>query len=186
MKWTSAVAASVAVVLLAACQASSEAPPDTVGSLPIESAATTLLPEVVISFVPDDTLPPGVLFGGNPCTALVVEDFAAVTIAGAGRGRLLETQDLADDICGYLVRAGGDDHTIIVRARSGADFEQPATTDFDPEALTGIGETAMGVDRGDTYEVYVKVANGYFSVTTPDRASARALAQAAAGRAQQD
>ena len=184
MRWSSVVGLCV-VALLGACQAQTADPPDTVGSLPLPEEATTLLPDVVVSYVPDDTLPPGVLFDGQLCNALTADDLSSVSIDGAGRATLLATQELADDLCGFVVRAGGDEYTLLVRARSIADFEQPATSDFDPEALTGVGEAAMGVARADgTYEVYVRVANGYFSVNTPDRASALALARAAAANSE--
>jgi len=185
MKRISVVGACAVALALTACQSETVDPPDTVGSLPVAEEATTLLPDVVVSYVPDDTLPPGVLFAGQLCNALTADDFESVVIAGAGRATLLQTQELADDVCGFVVRAGGDEYTILVRARSIADFEQPATTDFDPEALTGIGEAAMGVARtDDTYEVYARVAAGYFSVNTPDRASALALARIVAANAE--
>lgn len=187
MKWSVVVGVCAVAVATAGCHASqgSDDPPDTVGSLPIAEVATTLLPDVVVSYVPDDTLPPGVLFAGQLCTALTADDFSGVVVAGAGRATLLQTQEVADDVCGFVVQAGGDEYTILVRARNVADFEQPATSDFDPEALTGIGEAAMGVARADdTYEVYVRVPNGYFSVNAPDRASALALARAAAANSE--
>jgi len=179
------VGACAVALALTACQSETVDPPDTVGSLPVAEEATTLLPDVVVSYVPDDTLPPGVLFAGQLCNALTADDFESVVIAGAGRATLLQTQELADDLCGFVVRAGGEEYTIVVRARSIADFEQPATSDFDPEALDGVGVAAMGIERSDaSYEVYVRVAAGYFSVNTPDRASALALARAAAANAE--
>ena len=187
MKWSIVVGVCAVAVTTVGCHASegSGDPPDTVGSLPIADIATTLLPDVVVSYVPDDTLPPGVLFAGQLCTALTADDFAGVVIADAGRATLLQTQEVADDVCGFVVSAGGEEYTILVRARNIADFEQPATADFDPEALTGVGEAAMGVARADgTYEISVLVPNGYFSVNTPDRASALALARAAAANSE--
>ncbi len=176
----------VAVLLaVGGCKSDYSEPSDTVGSLP-EQPATTLLPEVVVSYVPDDTTPlaPDTLFGGNLCSALVAGDFASVTIAGASRGRLLDTLDIADDLCGYVVRVSGDDYTIMVRARSENEFSENGQL---AEALTGIGVAAAGLAHreDDTYEVFVKVENGFFSVRTPDEASARALARLAVGRALQ-
>ena len=187
VKWSIVVGVCAIALTTVGCQASEGSdPPDTVGSLPIADVATTLLPDVVVSYVPDDTLPPGVLFGGLLCTALSADDFEGVVVAGAGRATLLQTLEVADDVCGFVVRAGGDEYTILVRARNVVDFEQPATSDFDPEALTGVGQAAMGVTRSDdTYEVYVRVAAGYFSVNAPDRASALALARAAVGNSEQ-
>ena len=121
MKRSSVVSVCI-VALLGACQAQSVDPPDTVGSLPLPEEATTLLPDVVVSYVPDDTLPPGVLFAGQLCNALTADDVATVSIAGPGRATLLNTQELADDLCGFVVRAGGDEYTLLVRARSIADF----------------------------------------------------------------
>lgn len=182
---------AIALVALAACDSTYEEPSLTVASLPPEPPATTLLPEVVISFVPDDTntLPPDTLFGGNLCTALVAADFSSVTFAGVSTGRLGDTLDIADDLCGYVVRISGDDYTIKVRARSESEFSENGQQ---AEALTGIGLAASGVERDPdeafpdgSYEVFVKVDNGYFSVLSTDAASAKSLAKAAAKRALQ-
>lgn len=179
----------VALVALGACDSNYEEPSLTVASLPPEPPATTLLPEVIATFVPDDTntLPPDTLFGGNLCTSLVAADFRSVTFAGVGTGRLTDTLDLADDLCGYVVRIGGDDFTIKVRARSESEFNENGQ---EAEALTGIGVAAAGLEReaddiypDGSYEVFVKVENGYFSVLTPDGPSARALAKLAVERA---
>lgn len=180
---------AVALMALAACDSTYEEPSVTVGSLPPEPPATTLLPEVVVSFVPDDTntLPPDTLFGGNLCSSLVAADFSSVTFAGVSTGRLTDTLDLADDLCGYVVRVSGTDYTIKVRARSESEFSENGQQ---AEALTGIGIAASGLEREPdeiypegSYEVFVKVDNGYFSVLTPDASSAKALAKDAAERA---
>lgn len=180
---------AVALLALAACDSTYEEPSITVGPLPSDPPATTLLPEVVVSFVPDDTntLPPDTLFGGNLCSSLVEADFRSVTFAGVGTGRLTDTLDLADDLCGFVVRVSGTDYTIKVRARSESEFSENGQQ---AEALTGIGVAASGLEREPddiypegSYEVFVKVDNGYFSVLTPDATSARALAKAAVPRA---
>ncbi|MEQ1699813.1 MAG: hypothetical protein ABMA25_06875 [Ilumatobacteraceae bacterium] len=179
----------VALMALAACDSAYEEPSVTVGSLPPEPPATTLLPEVVVSFVPDDTntLPPDTLFGGNLCSALVAADFSSVTFAGVSTGRLTDTLDITDDLCGYVVRVSGTDYTIKVRARSQSEFSENGQQ---AEALTGIGVAASGVEReadesfpDGSYEVFVKVDNGYFSVLTTDASSAKSLAKAAVERA---
>lgn len=181
----------VALVALGACDSTYEEPSITVGSLPPEPPATTLLPEVVVSFVPDDTntLPPDTLFGGNLCSSLVAADFSSVTFAGVSTGRLADTLDIADDLCGYVVRVSGTDYTIEVRARSESEFSENGQ---EAEALTGIGIAAAGLERNPdgvfpdgSYEVFVKVDNGFFSVLSTDATSARALAKAAVNRALQ-
>ncbi|MDP2289851.1 MAG: hypothetical protein Q8M22_01595 [Actinomycetota bacterium] len=183
MKWRTAVSVCAAGFLVACQNNPPSSTPVTVGTVPIDSVATTLLPDVVISFVPDDTLPPGTLFAGQLCNALTADDFDGVGIAGVGSGRLTATQELADDLCGYVVRASGDDYTVLVRARTAIDLEQPAPSGEEIEPLSGIGLAAVGVIRSDdTYEVIVQVESGYFSVASPDRSSARALARAAAER----
>ena len=80
VKWSIVVGVCAVAVTTVGCHASegSGDPPDTVGSLPIADVATTLLPDVVVSYVPDDTLPPGVLFAGQLCTALTADDFAYI------------------------------------------------------------------------------------------------------------
>lgn len=179
----------VALLALGACDSTYEEPAVTVGSLPPEPPATTLLPEVVETFVPDDTntLPPDTLFGGDLCSSLVAADFSSATFAGVSTGRLQDALDLADDLCGYVVRVSGSDYTIKVRARSESEFSENGQ---EAEALTGIGVAAAGVERepdeafpDGSYEVFVKVDNGYFSVLSTDASSARALAKAAAKRA---
>jgi hypothetical protein len=174
---TTVVGALVTVSSLAVgCGTSSPPPPDTVGEVTLDSVATTLLPDVVISYVPDDTLAPGTLFAGLMCNALADADFGSATLSA--------TRELADDLCGFDVRQGGVEYTVLVRARTATDLQQPAPSGEEIEALSGIGLDAVGVIRGDdTYEVIVQVEQGYFSVTAPDRATARALARAAAERA---
>lgn len=181
---------AAAVLFCASCNDGDEPlPPDTVGSLPPSTPPSTLLPLEVETLPPDNTvtLTPDTLFAGDLCTALEEGDFLRTTIAGVGTGRLVDIGGLADDACGFVVRAGGDDYTVVVQAATAIDLEQPGPTDEIVEELDDIGLAAVGVTHGDgTYEVIVQVSNGYFSVTTPDGTSARYLAAAAADRALQE
>lgn len=179
------VACGVATgVAVGACSPPSDTePPATVGSVPVESDQGTLLPVEVNTMPPDSTsLPPDALFGGDLCTALGAADVTTVTFAGRGTGRLVDSGAAAEDACQYDVEAGGEQFTVLVRARSRADFEQPASSGEQAEPIDGIGEAAVGVARGDGYEVIVQVPNGWFSVLAPDATSARFLAGVAAVR----
>jgi hypothetical protein len=172
--------------LAAACSGSNEQPPDTVGVVPIVSDAGTLLPVLPDTLPPDNTatIPPDTIFGGNPCAALEEADVRSVTFAGSGRGTLTSFSLLAEDTCGYEVRAGGNDYQIIVQVVSNDQFDHPVTTAQEIDRFSDLGEEAIGVARGDDhYEVLVRVPNGFFGVTTPDEASARALAAKAVERA---
>lgn len=178
---------ALVVSALVACSPPASDPPETVGPVSIDTVPTTLLAEVVDSTLPDDSVvvPPGALFGGDLCTALEEADFTRVVIAGEGRGELLAFDGLSVDSCGYTVGVGDVEYTIVVQAHTADDFERPPTTDEVRDDVSGVGIAAFGVARGDTaYEVIVQVANGYFSVTTPDPASAKALAGMAAERAE--
>ncbi len=180
------IALLASTAMLVACSGSNEQPPDTVGAVPLVSEVGTLLPVLPETLPPDntETIAPGTLFAGDPCTALVDADFAAVTIAGVGRGALTSFSLLDQDTCGYEVRAGGTDHQIVVQAASADDFDHPVTTAQAIDRFDDLGEEAIGVARGDDrYEVLVRVSNGYFGVTSPDKASARALAAKAVERA---
>ena len=178
-------AAGALGVSLVGC--SEGAPPTAVtgGAVPTESAPPSLLPIVVDSNVVDDTatLAPDTLFAGDPCTALAASDFTGVTFGGLGTGRLTDTQQPSDDVCTYVLKVGAKEMLVVVRARLAADFDQPAATDEETEVLSGIGNAARGVQHADSYEVFVQVDNGYFSVAAPDRGSARAMAKAAVKRA---
>ncbi len=184
----SRAAAPIAALLLlaAGCSGTNDEPPDTVGAVPVDSETDTLLP-VLADTLPADvtvTIPPGTLFGGEPCSALVEADFRNVTFTGLGRGTMTAQTMLGEDVCGYDITAGSAQFVVIVKAKSADDFDHPVTTAQQIDQLDGLGEEAIGVRRGDdAYEVIVRMSNGYFSVTTPDKASARALAAVAAGRA---
>ncbi len=181
-----AIALLAPTALLVACSGTNDQPPDTVGAVPLVSDAVTLLPVVADTLQPDNTatIPPGTIFQGNPCSALVDTDFRAVTFAGAGRGTLTSFSLLAEDSCGYEVRAGGQDRQVMVQVASADEFDHPVTTAQMIDRFSDLGEEAIGVARGDNqYEVIVRVSNGFFGVTTPDKASARALAARAVARA---
>lgn len=158
----------------------------TVGEIP-EASVTTLLPEVVITDPGlTSSLPPGIMFAGDPCSALVADDFAGVSIDGLAPGTLVDSGLLSPDTCGYTVESGRSSFVIEVAARTQQDFEHPeedgATTS---EPVAGVGLEAVGYQRPDRkYVVIVHITNGYFSVTTPDAASAAALALLAADRAE--
>ena len=172
-------------VVLVACSGTNEQPPDTVGAVPLVSEVATLLPVPVETLPPDNTatVPPGTIFGGNPCTALTEEDFASVVLAGAGSGTLSSSSLLAEDTCGFEVRAGGEDYQVIVQVASADEFDHPVTTAQPIDRFSELGEEAIGVARGDDrYEVIVRVSNGFFGVSSPDKASARALAAKAVER----
>ena len=175
-----------ATAMLVACSGTNEQPPDTVGAVPLVSDVGTLLPVQPNTLPPDNTatVAPGTLFNGNPCSALIDTDFRSVTIAGVSTGTLTAFTLLGEDTCGYDIRAGGNDYEIIVQAASADDFDHPVTTAQEIDKFDDLGEEAIGVARGDDhYEVLVRVGNGYFGVTTPDKASARALARKAVERA---
>lgn len=184
-----AAAPIAAFLLLASCSGTNDEPPDTVGAVPANSETDTLLP-VLADTLPADvtvTIAPDTLFGGEPCSALVEADFRNVTFAGLGRGTMTAQTMLGEDICGYDVTAGSQQFLVVVQAKSADDFDHPVTTAQEIDQLAGIGEEAIGVRRGDdAYEVIVRMSNGFFSVTTPDTTSARALAAVAAGRALRD
>lgn len=185
MKLLATVPFSVAALFLVGCSGTTEQPPDTVGPVPVATVVDTLLPVVADTLPVDNTatIAPETLFGGEPCNALVAGDFS-ITFAGVAIGKLTGFTTLAEDACGYDVRAGGTDYVVIVQAETADDFDHPVTTAQAIDKFSDIGEEAIGVARGDdSYEVLVRVSNGYFSVTSPDKGSARALAAAAADRA---
>lgn len=156
--------------------------------MPRPSDVGTLLP-IELDTLPSDvttTLAPHTLFGGDPCTALDEDDFARVTFAGVGAGELIDVGAASLDSCLYTVEAGDEEFLVLVRARTAADLGVTSSTDVEVEELTGIGEAAIGIERGDVYEVIVEVSNGWFSVTAPEAASAEFLAKVAVDRALQD
>lgn len=170
---------------LAACHAESADPTDTVGEVVIESAPTTLLPVVVDTEPPDvsTTLPQGLLFGGDLCSALTADDFARVPIDGNGTGDLIDQTPLSDDTCGYQLQLGRIEVTIMVQARQPSDFEVPGADGSAPEPVSGIGLEANVRELLDgTFDVIVHVDNGWFSVNSLDVASAVEFARRAVDR----
>lgn len=184
------LAAVVLVVLLLAgavssCTGTSEPTPVSGGTLPEPSDPDTLLPVPIDSQPPDVTgsLPPDMLFGGDLCTALTADDIAAVPIAGSTGARLGETVSFADDQCNYDVQIGIRRVAITVKARSLDDFVNPSPAGEAIDEIDGLGLAARGVQHLDGYELLVKVANGFFAVVAPDRATAEGLAKQAIARA---
>ena len=189
MKMCAAVPLAAALLSLMACSGQTTLPPDTVGPVPLASESGTLLPVLDDTVPGDNTVPlaPGTMFGGDVCSALTAADFKAVTIGGDAAATLIAATSLSEDSCGYEVRAGSTDYVIIVKAVAAVDFDHPVTTAQEIDKFSDLGEAAIGVARNDdSYEVIVKASNGYFSVATPEKASARALAAAAVKRVLQD
>ena len=182
------VATAVAGVLgslTAACTGDSEPASQQTATLPTPAEPDTLLPVPDNTLAPDvtDTLPPDLLFGGNLCTALTAADIAAVPIAGSTGARLGEAISAADDQCQFDVLVGIRRVAITVKARSLADFVTPSQTGEPIDEIKGLSLAARGVQHADTYEVLVKVDNGFFAVIAPDRPTAEALAERAIPRA---
>ncbi len=179
------VLALAVAIALATCRPEESTPPDTVGVVP-EQTTTTLLEFVPDTDPPDPTaeptVPPQFLFGGDPCRALTAEDFTVV-IGGRGRGQLIDAGPLSDDTCGYLVIVVGQELNITVKAIDRTAFGRTPAEGEERTALTGIGLAAYIVPVEADFTVWVKVDNGYFVVTAPDRELALHLAEAAAGRA---
>jgi len=191
---------ALGALLAAGCgDPSTEAPPDTVGALPEPTDIGTISPIIVDTVPPEvGTAPPGSIFGGDPCTALVAVDFSRVTFAAVGSGTLADFFPPSIDSCQYTVEVGDDQFVVVVQIRTQAEFEDPVVdqpVDTQPgdtasdttlpviEEIDDIGNAARGVARGDDYEVIVAVDNGWFSVRTPDETSATYLAGRAATRA---
>ena len=178
-----ALAIAIALVM---CRPEPAATPDTVGAVP-EETTTTLLEFLPDTDPPDPTAPPtappGSLFSGDPCTALVADDFARTTIGGVATGVLVDFFPLDDDACGFLVSVNAQEFNITVQAVDFSAFARPPEDNEDRLALSDIGQSAYGVAGDSDYAVWVKVANGYFVVTTPDQTSAIRLALIAANRA---
>lgn len=179
------VLALTLAIFVVTCQPKDSTPSDTVGVVP-DQTTTTLLAFIPDTDPPDPTaeptVPPDTLFGGDPCLALVAQDFTVV-IGGLGRGQLVDASPLSDDACGYVVIVVGQEYNISVQAIDGTAFGRPPLADEVRTALTDIGLAAYLVPVDADFTVWVKVANGYFVVTAPDRELALHLAAAAAKRA---
>ena len=159
----------------------------TVGSVYL-SPPTTLRPAVEVTV--DETattgsVPPGVLFAGDPCSALTADDFGSVNIAGLGRGSLADSSLLSPDTCGYSVEAGRSAFVIQVSARTADEFAHPELdggTSIQP--VSGVGLAAVAYVRADgDHVLIVQVPNGYFAVRGPDADSVAALAERAVDNA---
>ncbi len=179
------VLALAIAIALVTCRPEAVPAPDTVGAVP-EETTTTLLEFLPDTDPPDPTaeptVPPGSLFDGDPCTALVADDFARTIIDGVTTGVLVDFSPLDDDACGYIVSVFELQYNITVQAVDFSTFGRPPADDEDRLALTDIGQSAYGVAGEEDYSVWVKVANGYFVMTTPDQTSAMRLATIAANR----
>ena len=184
--------------VLAGCtDAPAAEPSETVGQLPEPTDIGTISPVIVETLPPDleGTAPPGSIFGGDPCTALLPADFTQVTFDAVGSGTLIDTFPPSIDACQFTVEAGDEQYVVVVQIRTEAEFDTPVpdttapvdTADTTPEVviedIDDVGNAAVGVTRGDQYEVIVAVDNGWFSVRTPDATSASYLAGRAATRA---
>jgi len=166
---------------LVACSESAptttNAPPE-----PVNTDAGTLLPVITDNTTPDTTLPPNAMFGGDVCSALTASDIESTSYRGVGTGALTATNSPSPDSCQYTV-GSATTATVLVQMISPADFAAPPASNELVEPLTGVGIAARTINHGATVEVQVQVDNGWFSVTTPDQASAQRLAARAAPRA---
>lgn len=172
-----ALAGMLLTCTVAACSAGgvTDTAPGTVGTIPEPETTDTLAPPLSDPEPPDTTLglPPDALFGGDPCTALTDREMAFL-------GRVDEGTLATIDSCVWVV---GGDEQVVVQLATPDEFATPAPNGEEIAPVDGVGLGAIGVDRGATYEVYVQVENGYFSVTAPDRSAAERLAALAAPRA---
>jgi hypothetical protein len=167
---------------LVAC---SESAPNT-SNAPQDPASTdvgTLLPVLTDPNVPDTTIPPDALFGGDVCMALDANDVASTSFRGVGRAPLTATNSPSPDSCEYTVGSGTNTASVLVQMISPDDFATPPASNEIVETISGLGLAARSINHGDTVEVQVQVTNGFFSVTTADLASARRLAERAVPRA---
>jgi hypothetical protein len=170
--------------LLLALSACSEGAPIST-AVPVVSTTDppTLLPIPTDPTVPDTTLPAGAMFGGDFCTALTPSDLTSTSFRDFGTGALADTQAPSGGACSYTLTSGSKSVVVLVQMKSPDDFDAPPASNELVDAVAGIGLAAKAVNHGDTVELMVQMANGYFSVTTPDQASARRLAARAAVRA---
>ena len=173
----------LALCALTGCYAENNDTAATLGTVgaPPEPTPTTLLPDVLDTASDITvTVPAGTLFGGDLCRALVAKDFTTVRIGGLAAGELIDSGAFSPDTCGYTVHSGRTDLQIIVGAQTEKAFLQPPVV---AEAVPDTGQGAIRYEQPDgTFIVIVKVANGYFSVQSPDGVSAVKLAKVAVGR----
>lgn len=188
--WALALTALTTLTVLSACHTegtTTQISLGTVGSVDLPPA-TTLRPAVENTEVTTDitsSLPPGVLFTGDPCSALSATDFAQVGIDGAPPGELVDAQLLSPDTCGYSILSGRRAFVVEVAARSPQDFAQPEQyASGAVEPVAGIGLEAVAFARPDgTQVVMVRVDNGYFWVRSSDAESAADFAARAVDNA---
>jgi len=204
---TAGVVLALGVLAAACADAPAAEPSDTVGQLPEPTDIGTISPIIVETLPPDleGTAPPGSIFGGDPCTALVPADFTQVTFNAVGSGTLVDAFPPSIDSCQFTVEVGDDQYVVVVQIRTQSEFESPQGTpppdtspidsspidtatstsaaEVTPDEIDDVGNAAVGVTQGTEYEVIVEVDNGWFSVRTPDATSATYLAGRAATRA---
>lgn len=125
--------------------------------------------------------------GTDPADALDDDPGPSVTAAATDVSVLDEgpvsTVAVSADACRFVVRDPVR-YSVLVRVRTVFDLKSPELSDglggtLVADALPGIGEEAIGIDRSTTYEVVVKVERGWFSVSAPARDVAIRLATAA-------
>lgn len=165
----------VALVLAgSACSAGGTSEPDPDATLPLPEATDTLLPIVSDTIAVETTasLPQDALFGGDVCAALELRDLSSLGATGRGIPQSI-------DSCVWEVEAG----TVTVQLATEDEFDTPGGGGYDLVPLDGVGLRAVGIDLGAAFEVFVKVENGFFSVTAPTRDAAERLAAVAAPRA---
>jgi hypothetical protein len=190
---------------VAACTgATAETPPGTVGAIEPPPTLETLLPVVTdstIEVLDTGSVAPGTMFGGNLCSALTEGELLSVASLVPPSGTDPENVGseetvvepgavgvvaVSADACRFVVREPVR-YSVLVRIRSVFDYESPELVDptgstLVEDTVTGIGVGAIGVASGVLYEVVVKVDDGFFSVSAPDRQAAIRLARAAAER----
>ena len=204
MLLTAAVVAVPSAAVAACTDATVETPPGTVGAVEPPATLETLLPVVTdstIEVIDTGSVAPGTMFGGNLCSALseaeLLSAASSIPPSGTDPENVGSEESVVEpgpvgivavsaDACRFVVRDPVR-YSVLVRIRSVFDFESPDLDDpaggtLVKDAVPGIGSEAIGVERGVLYEVVVKVDDGFFSVTAPDRDVAVRLARAAADR----
>ena len=160
------VIVALGALLLSCGEPAGEATPDTVGALPEPTDIGTISPIIVDTIPPEiGTAPPGSIFGGDPCTALLPRDFSRVTFAGVGSGSLVDAFPPSIDSCQYTVSAADEQFVVVVQVRTAAEFESPAhgatsgettagtadtTTELDIDEIDDVGNAARGVSHAAT------------------------------------
>jgi hypothetical protein len=134
----------------------------------------------------------GVQFGGDVCTALNKADIEGATY-GQGKATFANTEAVTDSAsgktveCHYLATFNGGPSVIAAVVSlldpNAYDNRNAASIVAPPTAQSGIGAEAFIVQPGPgSIEVWVKGANGYFTVFAQPQETAVALAGAAAAR----